>query len=216
MRRAGSRWIASFFLLWMASPLHADLTLSEKLQPAGGAGPQRLGLEIAQGKVRFDSGEVSSIIRTDRKLTYSLLHAEHSYMTLPHDRPVAAAADFPAADSVEKTGHIQTLQGLVCREVRIAQPDGTTLVAWVSLDPPARRAVEMLRQCRQDGLSGFIDGLGCLWPAEKGGAPGLALRCVLLDAAGKPTVQVDVDKLSFDSIPDEQFEPPPAYRQAAK
>src|SRR5207302_966685 len=84
------RW-GLFFLLGFCflSAIQADVTVVQSVQvvdPGGALLPaQEMTLYLTVNKLRLDSGDVSSIIRADKRMTYSLLHADRAYIVIPHE-----------------------------------------------------------------------------------------------------------------------------------
>ena len=145
----------------------ADVTVVQSVQavqPGGGLEPAReMTIRLAGDKLRLDSGDISSIIRADKKMTYSILHADKVFVAVPHhagEHAMHATHATHAAEvlsgepeplKVRPTGKSDKVNGFNCTEVEVEQSDGTLLDTWVTQDSEAVKALDSLKTPQTGG-----------------------------------------------------------------
>lgn len=217
------RW--SFFLLFgfgFFLSAGADVTVVQSIQavdPKGVLQPaQEMTLYLTGDKLRLDSGDISSIIRADKKMTYSILHADKVYVTMPHLAVGPGMQAMADAEPVKakRTGKNEKINGFDCAEVEVEQSDGTTLDAWMTQDPKAAKAQDSLKAWQSGEYSAVLAGMGLRRGSTTlPGMEGMAVRTIVLDDRRQPTVRVEIKQLSSAAIRAELFEPPPGYKETS-
>ena len=200
----------------------ADVTVVQSIQPVRPGGvleeAREMTVYLAAGKLRLDSGDVSSIIRTDKKMTYSILHLDKMFVAMPHgERSRALGMDTPLDDAeplkAKPTGKSDRINGFNCVEVEVEQSDGTTLDAWLTRDSEAVKALESLKAWQSGEYAPVLAGMGLGHRKTLPGMEGMPVRTTVLGPDRKPTVRVEVMRLSNAAIRTELFEPPAGYRE---
>jgi len=217
------RW--SLFLLFgfgIFSLVKADVTVVQSIQavdPKGVLQPaQEMTLYLTGDKLRLDSGDISSIIRADKKMTYSILHADKVFVIMPHLAGGPVVQPMPEAEPVKakRTGKNDRINGFDCVEVEIEQSDGTTLDAWMTQDPQAAKAQDSLKAWQSGEYAPLLAGVGLRQGTPPlAGMEGMAVRTTVLDEHRQPTVRVEIKQLSSATIRAELFEPPPGYKETS-
>lgn len=198
----------------------ADVTLTQSVQPVDPAGAiqpaQEMTVYLTGDKLRLDSGDVSSIIRADRKMTYSILHADKIFIPMPH-AGAGGAAETGDAEPVNArtTGKTAKINGFECAEVQVEQSDGTMLDEWITRDPQALAAIDALKPWQTGGFAPVLAGLGLQKRKTLPGMEGVPVRTVVMGPGRKPTVCVEVKRLSATPIRADLFEPPPGYKEVS-
>ena len=215
------RWGLCFLLvLNFLSAAQADVTVVQSVQavdPGGALQPaQEMTLYLTANKLRLDSGDVSSIIRADKRTTYSLLHSDKAFITLPHATfPTLKAQQDAEPVRTKRTGKTEKINGFNCAEVEVERSDGTTLDAWMTLDPSAIKAQDSLKAWQSGEYAALLNGMGLQQGAVLPGMEGMAIRTIVLDEQRKPTVRVELKQLSSATIRADLFEPPSGYKSVS-
>jgi hypothetical protein len=194
------------------------VTLTQSVQPVdpGGATQpaQEMTLYLTNNKLRLDSGDVSSIIRADRKITYSILHADKVFIPMPH----AGGGSNSPSENVEPvnaraTGKTAQINGFECAQVEVEQSDGTQIDEWITRDPKALAVIDALKPWQSGGFAPVLAGLGLQKRKTLPAMEGVPVRTLVLGPDRKPTVCVEVKRLSSVPIRADLFEPPPGYKE---
>lgn len=201
----------------------ADVTVVQSVQavqPVGGLEPAReMTVHLAGDKLRLDSGDISSIIRADKKMTYSILHADKVFVAVPHHAGENAkhATEIPAGEpepvKARPTGKTDKINGFNCTEVEVEQSDGTLLDTWVTQDSEAVKALDSLKAWQTGEYAPVLAGMGLQQRKMLPGMEGMPVRTTVLGHDRKPTVRVEIKQVSNAPIPAGLFEPPPGYRE---
>lgn len=204
----------------------ADVTVVQSVQavhPGGGLEPAReMTIHLAGDKLRLDSGDISSIIRADKRMTYSILHVDKVFVAVPHHAGGYArehATEVPAGEpepvKARPTGKSDKVNGFNCAEVEVEQSDGTLLDTWVTQDSEAVKALDSIKAWQMGEYAPVLAGMGLQQRKLLPGMEGMPVRTTVLGPGRKPTVRVDIKQVSNSPIPAGLFEPPPGYREVS-
>jgi len=217
------RW--SFLLVFCSRFLFAagaDVMVVQSIQPVHASGAPEAAREmtvyLAADKLRLDSGDVSSIIRTDLKMTYSILHSDRMFVSISHspqNPPLGMPTPLDAAEPMKATptGKSDKINGFNCVEVEVEQSDGTTLDAWLTRDPEAVKALASLKVWQSGEYAPLLAGMGLQHRKTLPGMEGMPVRTTVLGPDRKPTVRVEIKRLSNAPIRADLFEAPAGYRE---
>ncbi len=210
------------FFLGFLSPVGADVMLTQSVQPidpVGGPQPAReMTIYLTGDKLRLDSGDISSIIRADQQMTYSILHADRVFVAMPHSNPairLSAPAEEPEPVRVSATGKTDKINGFHCTEIEVEQSDGTVLDEWLTRDSEAVKALDSLKAWQTGEYASVLAGMGIQSRKTLPGMEGMPIRTTVLGAGRKPTVRVEIKQVNNALIRAEHFEPPPGYREVS-
>ena len=206
----------------------ADVTVVQSVQavqPGGGLEPAReMTIRLAGDKLRLDSGDISSIIRADKRMTYSILHVDKVFVAVPHHAGehtmhATHATEVPVGEpeplKVRPTGKSDKVNGFNCAEVEVEQSDGTLLDTWVTQDSEAVKALDSLKAWQTGEYAPVLAGMGLQQRKMLPGMEGMPVRTTVLGPGRKPTVRVDIKQVSNAPIRAGLFEPPPGYREVS-
>ena len=209
--------------LWVCSVGRADVTLVqqvESLDKTAGkfSPPVEITIFVTGDKMRMDFGEASSIIRRDKKLTYSIFHPDKMYMEMPHTGQVVPGkgpetgwkAGKPL--KINKTGHQKKIGEFECQEVEVTQADGTMLETWVTMNSEAVIAMDTFRKWCTDEYGELVGGLGVGSGEGMESLGGFPIQTLLFDSEGRLTMKLVVKKLSCYPLKPELFDPPDGYQ----
>jgi len=127
--------MSRFFIMlgmWMGflALARADLTLVQVLETMRDdklLDKEVMTIYIKDKTVRIDQGQaLTSIIRSDQKVTYSILHESKKYVVLPHPPAKAEEADDLSEVQVESTGKKEQISGFMTHEVLVKEGQTTT------------------------------------------------------------------------------------------
>lgn len=195
----------------------ADLTLVQVLEDLRSSSPsskEQTTLFVSGKRIRFDQGQsLSSIILSDKKITFSIMHQSRNYVSLRHeglepDAPSSRQA--PAWDQakIQTTGNKETISGFNCHEVKITEKDGTSTEVWIADE--GMQLKEFMEEFKffTDFGAGFLSKQFEKQPQLRG----VPIR-VMEYEGGKMIRRATVQKLTRAPIPPSTFEVPAGYAE---
>ncbi len=162
--------------------------------------------------VRIDQGQaLSSIIRNDRKLTYSIMHSPKKYVVLKHGKLDESDESHEAEDfeglEVESTGKTEEISGYATHQVLVKERNGDATELWIS-----EGALDMnlfLKEFKSFIQFGFVQSASLLEKHPE--LKGVPIR--IIETQGKINRKGTITRLDTSILPDSLFEVPAGYAE---
>ncbi len=204
-------------LLWVAAiQVRGDLTVVQSIEDLedGVIRSKEIVSVFAKGdRIRIDQGQaLSSIIRNDLKVTYSIMHGSKQYVVLKHGIMEGIESDEPPVPElqVQVTGHSEEISGFPTHQVLVREGAGETTELWI-----AEGVLDLnlfVKEFRNFIQFGFVqsDALFKRYPELKG----VPIRIV--ESQGKNTRRGTITRLETEVLEDSIFEVPSGYSERKK
>lgn len=199
---------------------HADLTMVQEIEnfdENDSSRKEQIVTQISGKRLRLDLGQMmSSIILSEKKITYSIMHESRQYVVLSHDQPGGKGAMIPGGTSSktaegpapEKTGKTEKISGYTCRQVLLRDPSGPVMEIWLSED--AMEMSAFLKEFQGFGEFSMAQMLGELEKHPE--LRGVPIRVIQYDSS-KMRMRYTVKRLDAGNVPDSAFEVPAGYAE---
>jgi outer membrane lipoprotein-sorting protein len=213
---------ATVGLIWLftAAIARCDLTIMQEVEGYKDeklAQKEQLMVMVSGKRLRMDIGQMmTSIVLSDRKATYSILHEARQYVILPHDQ-AAGKGPAPAMGDVDKmwegakvepTGTTEQISGFTCRQVLVRAKSGAVTELWLSDDAlKIERYFAEFQNFSEIGANPILDEV-----QKRPDLHGYPIRIVQYEN-NQMTNRSTVRRLDTNKIPDSEFEIPAGYEE---